>query len=149
MDSVSLRNENTPDLTDRGILFLNTLCWRRPTLALRLPSAQMGLTAVFGMRTGVPPSPKHQHRKFKKNFCLTFNTKSDYLAKIRAFLFDTRLPQFPFRSSVGGLVHLGYTHYCASTWCLSTWSSPTALKRFLILELVSRLDAFSGYPFPT
>ncbi len=27
-----------------------------------VPSAQMGLTSVFGMRTGVAPSPKHQHR---------------------------------------------------------------------------------------
>ena len=42
----------------------NTLCWRRPTLALRLPSAQTGLTAVFGMRTGVPQSPNHQHKIF-------------------------------------------------------------------------------------
>ncbi len=46
-------------------VFLSTLCWRRPTLPLRVPSAQMGLTAVFGMRTGVPPSPNHQHRRLK------------------------------------------------------------------------------------
>ena len=44
---------------------LKPMCWRRPTLALRLPSAQTGLTAVFGMRTGVTPSPNHQHITFK------------------------------------------------------------------------------------
>ena len=43
---------------------LNALCWRRATLAFRLPSPLEGLTAVFGMRTGVPPPIKHQHRAF-------------------------------------------------------------------------------------
>ena len=30
--------------------------WHRPTFALRLSSALAGLTTVFGMGTGVPPS---------------------------------------------------------------------------------------------
>ena len=41
------------------------------------------------------------------------------------------------------------THCCAYTPGLSTWSSSTALKRNLVLRLVSRLDAFSGYLFRT
>ena len=45
--------------------FLNTLFWRLATLALRLPSPQLGLTTVFGMRTGVTPATKHQNRIFK------------------------------------------------------------------------------------
>ena len=35
----------------------------------------------------------------------------------------------------------------ASTSGLSTWWSSTALQGELVLRLVSRLDAFSGYPF--
>lgn len=40
-------------------------------------------------------------------------------------------------------------HYCLYTYSLSTWSSPRTLKRNLILWWVSRLYAFSAYPFPT
>ncbi len=29
-----------------------------------VPSVVVGLTSVFGMRTGGPPPPKHQHRIF-------------------------------------------------------------------------------------
>ena len=47
------------------------------------------------------------------------------------------------------LVPVSFTHCCASTSGLSTWWSPTALKRDLVLRGVSRLDAFSGYPFRT
>jgi len=45
------------------------------------------------------------------------------------------------------LVPVSCTHCCASTPGLSTWSSSTALQGELVLRLVSRLDAFSGYPF--
>ena len=47
------------------------------------------------------------------------------------------------------LVPVSCTHCCASTPGLSTWSSSTALKGALVLRRVSRLDAFSGYPFHT
>ena len=102
----------------------------------------------------VTPPPNHQHTIFKQLRPLDRRAirkiRKQYptspLAELRRAYATLTIP---FESSVGGLVHLGYTHYCASTWCLSTWSSPTSLKRFLILELVSRLDAFSGYPFPT
>ena len=47
------------------------------------------------------------------------------------------------------LVSVSFTHCCASTPDLSTWWSSTALKGILVSRLVSRLDAFSGYPFRT
>ena len=40
------------------------LFWRLATLAVRLPSPQLGLTAVFGMRTGVTRAMKHQNKIF-------------------------------------------------------------------------------------
>src|SRR3989344_9304392 len=46
----------------QGVFVLSTLCWRRAALAFRLPSPLEGLTAVFGMRTSVPPPIKHQHK---------------------------------------------------------------------------------------
>ena len=103
----------------------------------------------------VTPPPNHQHTIFKqlrpldRRAIRKIRKQCTLLRSFRSFEGQCATLTIPFESSVGGLVHLGYTHCCASTWCLSTWSSPTSLKRFLILELVSRLDAFSGYPFPT
>ena len=51
-----------------GSFILKALFWRRPTLPLRVPSAQEGLTAVFGMRTGVTLPPNHQNRAFKFSY---------------------------------------------------------------------------------
>jgi len=45
------------------------------------------------------------------------------------------------------LVPVSYTGCPASTSGLSTWWSSTALQGEIVLRLVSRLDAFSGYPF--
>ena len=45
------------------------------------------------------------------------------------------------------LVPVSFTRCRAFTSGLSTWSSSTALQGELVLRLVSRLDAFSGYPF--
>ena len=45
------------------------------------------------------------------------------------------------------LVPVSFTRCHASTSGLSTWWSSTALQGELVLRLVSRLDAFSGYPF--
>jgi hypothetical protein len=47
------------------------------------------------------------------------------------------------------LVPVSFTRRRASTSGLSTWWSTTALKGELVLRQVSRLDAFSGYPFRT
>ncbi len=54
----------------------------------------------------------------------------------------------------GRLVRLGSSARTPYTCRLSTWSSPTALQGpygpgVLILGRASRLDAFSGYPYPT
>ena len=45
------------------------------------------------------------------------------------------------------LVPVSCTRCRASTSGLSTWWSSTALQGEMVLRLVSRLDAFSGYPF--
>src|SRR5579863_256931 len=45
------------------------------------------------------------------------------------------------------LVPVSFTRRRAFTSGLSTWWSSTALQGELVLRLVSRLDAFSGYPF--
>ena len=45
------------------------------------------------------------------------------------------------------LVPVSCTRCRASTSGLSTWWSSTALQGEIVLRLVSRLDAFSGYPF--
>ena len=53
----SLRNAKTPHREVGGFQEIR----RRPTLPggdPQVPSAQMGLTSVFGMGTGVTPSPK-------------------------------------------------------------------------------------------
>ena len=47
------------------------------------------------------------------------------------------------------LVPVSSTRCRAYTPGLSTWSSSTALKGYLVLRWVSRLDAFSGYPVRT
>ena len=47
------------------------------------------------------------------------------------------------------LVLVSSTCCHACTPSLSTWSSSTALQGELVLRWVSRLDAFSGYPFRT
>ena len=51
--------------------------------------------------------------------------------------------------SIELLVSVSFTSYDASTPDLSTSWSWTTLKGVLVLRLVSRLDAFSGYPFRT
>ena len=47
------------------------------------------------------------------------------------------------------LVKLSFMRCRTSTRFLSTWWSSTALQGELVLRWVSRLDAFSGYPFRT
>ena len=147
-----------------------SLSWRLPTLPLRVPSAQEGLTAVFGMRTGVTPPTNHQDKKqnsMQRTGVSRINRCCDFarprlapscsgLAALRSLAphpiakppthnFQTTLPArtyrpvragvvdneeqtisknlesvhatptIPFESSVGRLVRLGSTHYCAST----------------------------------
>ena len=56
---------------------LNALFWRLATLALRLPSPQLGLTAVFGMRTGVTRAINHQNKIFKNNAPLAIEERHE------------------------------------------------------------------------
>ena len=51
--------------------------------------------------------------------------------------------------SIELLVSVSFMFYNTSTPDLSTSWSWTTLKGVLVLRLVSRLDAFSGYPFRT
>ena len=69
---------------------------------------------------GCTPSDEAPTQNARRHSALV-ETKNDTKENNHATL------TIPVESSVGGLVHLGYTHYCASTWCLSTWSSPTSL----------------------
>ena len=48
------------------VVFFSTVFWRLATLPLRVPSPQPGLTAVFGMRTGVAPAINHQNTVLNK-----------------------------------------------------------------------------------
>ncbi|TSC87102.1 MAG: hypothetical protein G01um10148_207 [Parcubacteria group bacterium Gr01-1014_8] len=56
---------------------LKSLFWRLATLALRLPSPQLGLTTVFGMRTGVTPAINHQNKNFNCNELCLRQPKND------------------------------------------------------------------------
>jgi len=51
--------------------------------------------------------------------------------------------------SIELLVPVSCMHCCTSTPGLSTWWSSTTLEGELVSRWVSRLDAFSGYPFRT
>ena len=76
----------------------DALSWRRPTLPLRVPSALVSLTAVFGMGTGVPsPQQPPRHCVFL-NFSLLVNSTT-----------------LCFRCALDLLVHLGSTRYRAYT----------------------------------
>ena len=87
------------------VFCLSPVCWRRATLAFRLPSPQEGLTAVFGMRTGVPPPTKHQHTILKNLFC-SIKTEERHKSTRKVILRialrrpqdKTRLPQFLART---------------------------------------------------
>src|SRR3989344_6441132 len=57
-------------LSRREFEKLKILFWRLATLAFRLPSPQLGLTTVFGMRTGVTPAMNHQNITFNDQFLL-------------------------------------------------------------------------------
>lgn len=48
-----------------GFFVLRSLCWRLATFPKRVSSPLSGLTSVFGMRTGVPPTSNHQHKNLK------------------------------------------------------------------------------------
>ena len=49
--------------------------WRLATLPLLVPSPLVGLTSVFGMRTGVAPPISHQNIKLKVAKLFAFSPK--------------------------------------------------------------------------
>ena len=106
------------------------------TLARAVPSGLRGLTAVFGMGTGVTPSLGSPKRRGILTGYYSAVSKIDFMVKPN-----------------GLLVLVSSTYYYAYTSSLSTWSSSTALQSFrlgdLILGKVSRLYAFSAYPNQT
>jgi len=95
---------------------------------------------VFGMRTGVPPPTKHQHEELERgsseksenNECLAYATPTTPCVSPDRGISTPRL---------NALLRF---HLVPINVVIS--HGP---QRFLILGLVSRLDAFSGYPFPT
>ena len=88
--------------------------------------------------------------------CLFDNLSGDAFGTSWTLLGPLALPFDPVRFLIpstikpnGRLVPVSSTRCRAYTPGLSTWSSSTALQGDLVLRLVSRLDAFSGYPFRT
>ncbi len=128
-----------------------------------VPSALRGLTAVFGMGTGVSPSPLPPKKKQPHT---SWTLESRFF---RASLFSLsssdpslRAQDPPVGKSKnrrvkphGPLVPVSSTCCHAFTSGLSTSSSSTGLQGTsrsqgdLVLGAASRLDAFSGYPFRT
>ena len=82
-----------------------------------VPSGLKGLTAVFGMGTGVAPSL----RSPGNSVSLFMHSRESVCT------FDSRLKYFMVKPH-GRLVRVSFTPYSASTPRLSTWSSPTGLQ---------------------
>ena len=80
------------------------------------------------------PTERMCCKQFMTRFCHTLCVWTLYIITIKP------IERLVLVSSMG---HPTYTP------SLSTWSSSTALKGELVLRGVSRLDAFSGYPFRT
>ena len=109
-----------------------------------VPSGLKGLTAVFGMGTGVAPSLRspgklvYKRSKEPGGFLGSQGTarspahlrdrKVPLTQRVvcRSF-FDSRLKYFMVKPH-GRLVRVSFTSYNASTPRLSTWSSPTGLQ---------------------
>ena len=105
-------------------------------------SAQKGLTAVFGMGTGVSPSPLSP---------VSLNVFSHIHNCIVSFLWPDIV--LSCDQALDLLVSVSSTHCCAYTPDLSPCSLQGVLlpydMGYLILRWVSRLDAFSVYPVQT
>jgi hypothetical protein len=90
-----------------------------------VPSGLKGLTAVFGMGTGVAPSLRSPGKLVYKR---AVRSRSVLLNKrVAGRSFDSRLKYFMVKPH-GRLVRVSFTPYSASTPRLSTWSSPTGLQ---------------------
>ncbi len=124
---------------------------RRPTLPpLGSTIGADGLNFPVRYGKGWTPSqwPPETFRCIPHHNILTLDTMTS-----EHFLVQTIPPRGRPRDAgaqaYGLLVPLGCVRHRTCTCGLSTWSSPTALKRDLISWRVSRLYAFSAYPFRT
>ncbi len=108
----------------------------------QVPSAQKGLTAVFGMGTGVSPSPLSP---------VSLNMFFAHSQLHSIFLWPDIV--LSCDQALDLLVSVSSTHCCAYTPDLSPCSLQGVLlpydMGYLILRWVSRLDAFSVYPVQT
>jgi hypothetical protein len=121
----------------------------------KVPSALRRLTAEFGMGSGLfHLAESHQageERRMKQNWIRRAENRrgrTGTLSVLRPLISVLRLA-LAIRAIKPDerLVPVSFTRRRASTSGLSTWWSSTALQGELVLRLVSRLDAFSGYPF--
>ena len=113
------------------------------TLARAVPWALRGLTAVFGMGTGVSPSPQSPEKREMERTMKLERTESGQQR------WDPPGKENELVKPNDRLVQVSSTPRSAYTSCLSTWSSSRGLQGYLISGGASRLDAFSGYPFRT
>ncbi len=104
-----------------------------------LPSALLVLTSLFGMGRGVIPASNHQD---KKHYAFLFRNFFLYLQKNWSVIY--RVPNRIRIISTPRLNTLLCVHLVPIYVIISHDS-----QRFLILETVSLLDAFRGYPIPT
>ena len=99
--------------------------------------------AKLGFRCGgAPPAPEGCARAKPARADARFLSGAYFTLPIDNVALATRAIKSNER-----LVPVSCTRCRAFTSGLSTWWSSTALQGELVLRLVSRLDAFSGYPF--
>src|SRR3989344_5362674 len=135
------RNAKRPALTCGALASVVENCVLAASYSpLSSTIASTGLNCRVRNENGCDPSDKPPERNFQRT---AVETKSD--KKVRK---QYATPTIPVESSVGGLVHLGYTHYCASSWCLSTWSSPTSLITIPHLRVGFPLRCFQRLSVP-
>ena len=97
-----------------------------------VPSGLKGLTAVFGMGTGVAPSLKPPGKLVLQKSCSDRGaqvfawTIRSLFQESRCVRNDSHLRNFMVKPH-GRLVRVSFTPCSASTPRLSTWSSPTGL----------------------
>ena len=110
----------------------------------QVPSALKGLTAVFGMGTGVSPSPLPP---------VSLSALPAHSQLHSIFLPSKGPSSLVCDQALDLLVSVSSTHCCAYTPDLSPCSLQGVLlpydMGYLILRWVSRLDAFSVYPVQT
>ena len=112
--------------------------------------AQFGLSNSYAHRDGLPLSRRSARAQGAP--AMLPPSRRNPRASQRANRFRERNDEHCLMRAIKSielLVPVSYMHCCTSTPGLSTWWSSTTLEGELVLRWVSRLDAFSGYPFRT